>query len=64
MEPNENTDTKVQVGIRMDADLYNVIADMATQEDRTVTNMIQRLLKQSPRVQEILESETIAGAVV
>lgn len=54
MDITENNDTKVQVGIRMDADLFVVISDLAAKEDRTVTNMIHRLLKQSPQVQETL----------
>lgn len=46
----------------MDADLFSVISDLAVKEDRTVSNMVQRLLRQSPPVQEVLEAESATTA--
>ncbi|HKX84587.1 MAG TPA: hypothetical protein VJL58_10245 [Pyrinomonadaceae bacterium] len=62
MEKDEqNEQGKVQVGLRMESDLFDVITNLAAKEDRTVSNMIHRLLKQNPQVQEAFVAET-AGA--
>lgn len=59
---NENNETgKVSVHIRMEPELHAVITDIATQEDRPVSSMIQRLLKTDPRIAPALETQT-AGA--
>lgn len=57
----QNESNKVQIGIRIDADLYTAVTQLATEEDRNLTNMIQRLLKQSPQVQEKLENAAVAA---
>jgi len=59
-ENNENN--KVQVGLRMDAELFGAISSVAAREERTVSNTIFWLLKQTPQIQEMLEAETAATA--
>lgn len=61
MENTEKENSKIQVSLRMDPAVFGAVADLATREDRSLTNMIERLLKQSPPIQQILESETAAG---
>lgn len=57
MDTNENTDSKTQVGLRMEVSLKSVIDELASGEDRTFTNMTNLLLKTHPRVQEILAAQ-------
>ncbi len=63
MENTEQTTDKVQIAARIDASLFTVIDKFRADEDRNMSNMIERLLKTHPRVQEILESQpATAGA--
>lgn len=62
MDTNEPIKEKVATSIRLDAEIYNAIATLATEDDRpSQANMIERLIKTHPRVQPLLETET-AGA--
>jgi hypothetical protein len=62
MESTEQNDRKLQAGLRLDADLYAVIERFRTEEDRSMSNMIERLLKTHPRIQPELESAEVATA--
>lgn len=47
----------------METELFEAVKQLATVEERSVSNMIQRILKTNPQVQEILEAgETAAVA--
>ncbi len=62
-EDNNNENTKVSVGLRLDGELYGAILTVANMEDRSVANTITRMLKQTPQIQDILEAEpATAGA--
>lgn len=52
------TNNKPQYGGKMDPVLYGIIERLRVDEDRSFSNMIERLLKTHPRIQEILEPET------
>lgn len=56
-----NDQNTVSVTIRMDAPIHKAVKQIADAEDRSLTKQIERILKTSPEVQQILESET-AGA--
>jgi hypothetical protein len=59
---NENNDTNtVSVTIRMDQAIHRAVKHVADAEDRSLTKQIERFIKQSPEVAELLEGET-AGA--
>lgn len=55
---NENETGKVQMSFRLDSMVMSIVADLASDEDRSVTNMLERLLKTHPRVQPILEGRS------
>lgn len=57
MENTEQTINKIQVAAKIDAALYAVIDRFRVEEDRNLSNMIERLLKTHPRIQQILETE-------
>ncbi len=57
-EQNNEQDTKIQIGSRVDPKVFAAIESIATKDERTLSNTIERLLKQSPPVQELLEAET------
>lgn len=59
----EPTANKIQVAAKIDPALYAVIEQFRTEEDRNLSNMIERLLKTHPRIQEILETETATAQV-
>lgn len=61
MENTEQTTKKIFVGANLAPAVYTIVDQLRTEEDRPMSNMIERLLKTHPRVQEILEaSETAA----
>jgi hypothetical protein len=56
-EPNtEPTATKIPYSGKLDPAVYAVIDRLRRDEDRPLSNMMERLLKTHPRVQEILEA--------
>jgi len=50
-DPMENQNTKIATSIRIDTDVYEIVAQLAAEEDRpSQANMIERLIKTHPRV--------------
>lgn len=62
MENTEQATDKVQIAARVDPALFAVIDRFRTDEDRNMSNMIERLLKTHPRIQEVLEAEPATAA--
>ena len=60
-EEQNNTTIKVPVSAKFDPDVFGAVSKLAVADDRSLSNMIERLLKESPRVQELLESATAAA---
>ncbi len=60
MENNEPTTNKIPIAAKIDPTLFTVIEQMARDDDRSISNMVERLLKASPQVAEVLEAETAA----
>jgi hypothetical protein len=56
METAEQQSTKIPAGTNLDPALFAVVDRIRTEEDRSMSNMIERLLKTHPRVQELLEA--------
>lgn len=54
--PEQNT--KIQLATRVDPNVSAAVEKIATDDERTVSNTIERLLKTHPRVEPILEAET------
>jgi len=61
-DSNEETRNRIQTGMRLDPAIYEAVERLAREEERSISNMIERLLKQSPQVKEILESESAIAA--
>jgi hypothetical protein len=59
LEQNTN---KVQAGVKMDPELFAIVDQFRAEEDRSMSNMIERLLKTHPRIQEVLEAEPASVA--
>lgn len=59
----ETSSEKVQIAARVDASLFAVIDGFRADEDRNMSNMIERLLKTHPRIQPMLESEPATTGV-
>lgn len=57
----QNTQPKVQIAARVDANIFAAIDGFRIEEDRNISGMIERLLKTHPRVQEILAQQTEAA---
>lgn len=51
---------KVPIGVNVDPAIYQVVSGFAETEDRPMSNMVERLLKTHPRVQEVLAAEETA----
>jgi len=62
-EPNNEQTNKIPFGGKMDPALYAVIDQFRVEEDRNFTNMVERLLKTHPRIQPLLDGETVAAGV-
>jgi hypothetical protein len=62
METTEQITEKVQIAARIDSAVFAVVDRFREEEDRNMSNMIERLLKTHPRVQEVLEAETATAA--
>lgn len=54
---------RVTVAAKVDPAILAAIETLAREEERTVSNTIERLLKESPRVAEILTSQALGRAV-
>jgi hypothetical protein len=57
MAEQEQTTNKIPMATRVDPNISAAIDKIVAEEDRTLSNTIERLLKTHPRVQEILEAE-------
>lgn len=55
---NDNETGKTQMSFRLDTTVVNAVSDLASEEDRSMTNMVERLLKTHPQVQPILEGQS------
>jgi hypothetical protein len=62
MADSEQNIIKIQVGAKLDPELFGVLERFRTDEDRSMSNMIERLLKTHPRIQEVLEAEPATAA--
>ncbi len=62
MEDQEQNNKKIQAGTNLDPTVYAVVERLRIEEDRPMSNMIERLLKTHPRVQPLLERETVAAS--
>lgn len=63
MENTEQTsNNKMQAGVKLDPELYTIVDRFRADEDRSMSNMIERLLKTHPRVQKALSSEPKSAA--
>jgi len=61
MENTEKESGKVQVSMRLDASLVSIVSELAESDHRSLTNMVEVLLRTSPQIAQILEaSETAA----
>ncbi|MBX3288389.1 MAG: ribbon-helix-helix protein, CopG family [Acidobacteria bacterium] len=58
MAQSEQTTNKVPISAKIDHRLYEVISELAKDEERSFSNMIERLLKQSPSVYQTLQSSS------
>jgi hypothetical protein len=57
MESTEQNTSKVQIAAKIDPAVYALIEQFRNDEDRNLSNMIERLLKTHPRIQPVLEAE-------
>ena len=60
MENTETNTNKVQLAAKVDPELFETISRLAAEDERSISNMVERLLKRSPQVQEIMEPATAA----
>lgn len=66
MDNTEQNNNRIQYGGKLDPVVYAVVDRLREEEDRPFSNMIERLLKTHPRVQEMLgngQGETAAAGV-
>lgn len=56
-EQNTEQNTKAQLAARVDQQIYNAVERIASDDERTISNTVERLLKTSPQVQEMMERE-------
>lgn len=57
-EENENqNDKKTMIGIYVSPIIRQQIELLANEEDRSMSNVVERLLKTHPRIQPLLEAE-------
>lgn len=60
METTEQTTNRVPLAARVDPDVYNAIEQIAKDEERTISSTVERLLKQSPGIRQILDEQAAA----
>jgi hypothetical protein len=60
MAETEQANNKVLIATKVEPEIFNIIDRFRNEEDRNMSNMIERLLKTHPRVQEVLETEEVA----
>ncbi len=62
MDTTEQKNTKVLIGTNVDPAIYDLVVEMAQEEERSLSNTVERLLKTHPRVAERLVAETTGAA--
>lgn len=55
---NTKPNNKVPLAARVDNSLFMAVEQIAKDEERTVSKVVERLLRTHPRIQPILEAET------
>ena len=61
MEITEQNTNKVQIAAKVDPEIFDAVSRLATEDERSMSNMIERLLKRSPQVAAMLETEPAAA---
>ncbi len=56
-ETNTEQNNKIQIGARIDPNVAAVIDQIAKDEERTISWVVDRLLLTHPRIQPMLETE-------
>lgn len=68
MAENNNSETndgkRVPLSIKVDPAVFGIVSGYAVEEDRSLSNMIERLLKTHPRIQPSIEAEAAEAAAV
>ena len=62
MEEQEQPNKKIPAGTNLDPAVYAAVDRLRNEEDRPMSNMIERLLKTHPRVAEMLGTEPATAA--
>ena len=58
----EQNGNKVQLGARVDPAIFAAIEKLAADDERSVSNTVERLLKSHQQVAEILKSQAAGAA--
>lgn len=58
MENTEQKSSRVQVGANLDPTIFREVSRIAIEEDRSVSNTINQLLKTHPRIAAEIGAET------
>jgi len=61
-DTEQNNPTKVPVGTNLDPEIFGAISKFAVDEDRSISNMVNVLLKNHPRVQDFLATTEAEAA--
>ena len=63
MENTEQSTNRIQIGAKLEPELLAIVEQIRAEEDRSMSNMVERLLKTHPRIQPILERQTAEVSV-
>lgn len=56
MANTEQNEAKIPAGTNLEPAVHKIVTKLAAEDDRSISNTIERLLKQSPAVAELLEA--------
>lgn len=59
---NEISTNKVPLAAKVDPAVLAAVEKLARDDDRSLSNMVERLLKTNPQVQEVLDATEVAVA--
>ncbi len=59
MENTEQSTNRIQIGAKLDPDVLAAVEQIRVEEDRSMSNMIERLLKTHPQVLPLLEGRAV-----